>query len=374
MGKCLADDCGGFKRLDQKNPDGSDGSMMHVPVLDQGNVGICYAFTAAEVTQAWMCSHGDCTHQPSGVSIAVDAAMSESGSDRSFMDIAETRPPAVIINELMEKKVGFCKSQIWSKNIDDNYLNAMGSIFESHKRYVQEMEKALGISGHAVVTPIYLGSAPDRTTTDAKNIIECLSEAGIDSGVLPNIALVRKILHETDPLVFSRELLAPGCDQAHFVPNLPKMESIAIHESCHSLEKDPLEKARCLAGDEIPAVKQAREDAPKTINKVLDSGQPLVVGYCGEVIGRDGPGKSYQPDPHYDQCSNHGSLIMGRRKDKSGKCQYLLRNTWGAGCGLHPDWECDKDSKGEDDGNFWIDSDVLLKASTNIDYFSNPNL
>lgn len=62
---------------------------------------------------------------------------------------------------------------------------------------------------------------------------------------------------------------------------------------------------------------------------------------------------------------NHYSTIVGRRENViTGRCQYLVRNSWGEDCSIYPspyDVMCEA-------GNIWVDSDVLLQSIISIHY------
>ena len=62
---------------------------------------------------------------------------------------------------------------------------------------------------------------------------------------------------------------------------------------------------------------------------------------------------------------NHYSTIVGRRENIfNSRCQYLIRNSWGEDCSIYPapyNAQCEQ-------GNIWVDSDVLLQSIIAIHY------
>lgn len=87
-------------------------------------------------------------------------------------------------------------------------------------------------------------------------------------------------------------------------------------------------------------------------------------------------GISYNPSIAYGDLAldgRHLSTVVGRRL-KDGKCQYLVRNTWGPECKIfiHQGTvsniaECDK----KDPGNYWVDASVLRHSLYDSEYISN---
>jgi hypothetical protein len=80
------------------------------------------------------------------------------------------------------------------------------------------------------------------------------------------------------------------------------------------------------------------------IHRELDKGglnaMPIGISYCSSVLYA---GKSFREiKSSYDaNCGNHASTVIGRRKNpKTGSCEFLLRNSWGASPCYANDWVC----------------------------------
>jgi hypothetical protein len=100
----------------------------------------------------------------------------------------------------------------------------------------------------------------------------------------------------------------------------------------------------------------------------LDSGSSgLGISYCSRVIkNRNFKGlKKDRSDFATDDCGNHASLIVGKRA-RGGRCQFMVRNTWGDSCRY--DWECEKNQQGQEEG-FWVDAENLVNNIYKLDYF-----
>ncbi len=92
---------------------------------------------------------------------------------------------------------------------------------------------------------------------------------------------------------------------------------------------------------------------------------PLIISYCANVLSDS----SVRGKP----CHRHVSVLMGKRQ-KAGKCQFFLKNTWGENCeGIDPKYNCERQNNPNKYGEkftfgLWIDADDL---SNNIYMLSN---
>lgn len=58
----------------------------------------------------------------------------------------------------------------------------------------------------------------------------------------------------------------------------------------------------------------------------------------------------------------HASSVVGRRfNEKTNSCEYLVRNSWGKGCGYRHPLECEE-------GNVWVPKEDLMKGLINVTY------
>lgn len=88
----------------------------------------------------------------------------------------------------------------------------------------------------------------------------------------------------------------------------------------------------------------------KAINNLLDQGKPLAVGYELEQIS--------------STEGSHSSIILAR-KWINGSCKYLVRNSWGNSCGvlISKVVDCNKET-----GTFWIKDKDLNEISSSFNY------
>ena len=90
-----------------------------------------------------------------------------------------------------------------------------------------------------------------------------------------------------------------------------------------------------------------------TLDEQLNRGNILEMSYFASVLSNQ---YSYSD-------GRHSSVIVGRRfNDKTGTCQFLIRNSWGTGCGYYDDsYECDQ-------GNVWIPEDKIAEVGSSTTY------
>jgi hypothetical protein len=107
-------------------------------------------------------------------------------------------------------------------------------------------------------------------------------------------------------------------------------------------------KGRNLPVSHVYSPSNANDNDYKKLlrNHFAKKSQPLGIRYCSEVLKnpnldaiKDDPAKS-RVDNRVGKCGSHASMLVASRP--SGKsCEYLLRNTWGAGYGSWTkNWKC----------------------------------
>jgi hypothetical protein len=89
------------------------------------------------------------------------------------------------------------------------------------------------------------------------------------------------------------------------------------------------------------------------LDQTLSAGRPLAINYNVNAILSEG-------SPRYP--SMHSSTIVGRRMNaQTGKCEYLVRNSWGEECEVEGRpryrYECEQ-------GNIWVPRDTVMNMHT----------
>lgn len=104
--------------------------------------------------------------------------------------------------------------------------------------------------------------------------------------------------------------------------------------------------------------------------KASDAGLlPMIEALDAQITAENPVGIAYNPDflkdrESFSEEANHASTIVGRRYNEvSGECEYLLRNSWGRGCGQYV-YECEPGQE----GNVWIPQGALARSLRDIQY------
>lgn len=107
--------------------------------------------------------------------------------------------------------------------------------------------------------------------------------------------------------------------------------------------------------DAAGTFKNFNDQQMKGLNDVLSKKQPLNVSVHMEKFMNL---KDYPPGQH----ANHAMTIVGRRVNpKNGKCEYIVRNSWGPECSRKYKVKCE-------DGNLFIPADELQNATYRSTY------
>lgn len=164
-----------------------------------------------------------------------------------------------------------------------------------------------------------------RRGSDRKNALACAEVRNAAKALFPNLDFddVRKIALTTVDKDIVQKMADKSCQKRIKVDT--QVESVSSWDS---------------------------EEIAQGIDKNLDKTNPVAIAYDADVLSF--------PKAKYGR-PNHGSIISGRRfNEKTGQCEYLLRNSWGRGCfSYHHEYECKE-------GQVWIPKPSLIKATANV--------
>lgn len=85
------------------------------------------------------------------------------------------------------------------------------------------------------------------------------------------------------------------------------------------------------------------------IDREIERGRPVGISYCSRVL----TDKRYKGSPIAEvdaNCDMHASVLIGRKMNNVGQCQYLIRNSWGTDA---------KYAWPTENGDIWIDEAAL---------------
>ncbi len=95
-----------------------------------------------------------------------------------------------------------------------------------------------------------------------------------------------------------------------------------------------------------------KQKMAQIIRSQLDANKPVAIGYRIGLIMN-----------HANPNGGHGSVLVGRRKNRAGACEYLIRNSYGRSCdGYKNPSKCNQ-------GNIWVTEKDLFESMLSATYF-----
>jgi hypothetical protein len=334
-------------------------SMSHVPVLDQGSAGYCYAYAAAELMDAWRFSHGDVRYHQhvspiplamqQGLAISKEIHAPET-SDYSvrFGENGKTCP---VINSIPKKPRSVCTSE----GVHDRYR---GNSISTERAIRQDIlpEDYLNNEENGPATSQFLGYLDDLFATERYRYQRsALSSCGVEDvkrqlqildfgSLAPTTKVLKTLLNQDDPVLFVDGVVTVGCTNPKNRIELPEFSCESMNRGCYD-EKKP------GCGDPAPLIRE--------IDKRLgmENAQPIAVGIDSSIFFNTDPSSQ---DPGKKMNANHVALVVGRRK-VGNSCQYLIRNSHGENC---------PDSGGCVAGDIWLDEALLRRSLFELNWLN----
>ncbi len=331
------DDCSAV-RLDAP---GGPMEFSKMPVLNQGNTPLCFAYAAAQMIDAYRFSHD--TKQPKQLTSPLALATQDGVYNNEFRTknhISPLEGGMIWMAIGAGRRAGSCSYEAIQKLPGSEELNSA----------IQEL-KNLYAYGQARPTASSKLRAPGENTDEVADLILCKFPV-LETLSSSNKTIVRQLkaaLRSRSVSPFLKEVIDLACKN-HTTPlsNLPAPEHLDADEV---LARFPGEKAS--------------EHFIHLIHERLSTKNPQPIGitYCASILFQKNREKSiFTGDFDYDlNCNLHASVIIGRRKAPDGSCQFLIRNAAGPTCDSY------YDPKQCENGQVWVDrkriGDNLLKLA-----------
>jgi hypothetical protein len=294
--------------------------MENVPVRDQGSLGICFAETAAEELSAVQRKlHIPNPVEPSAMAIA--AGVSAKTRKNSFTHGGDP-----------------CEALAFAKN---NGVCSSSDIENTNPDSGGNLAKDLNVVAAGNTKDEFERLFPKPNRCETRNSLVNVSN---DKSVLESV-LKKSCDTEGD-----YKLLTKNCSK--------EPANLQMSKKIREL---PLQCHRFPDSKRTQKVKPA-EYAQK-LNYLLDGPNPLppMIGFCSSIL--TDLSKPDAPPAPKDSCGGHAALVIGRR-EVNGKCQFLLRNSWGPECDHYPPKLQSNCEPGK--GNIWIDTDTLTKNTLEV--------
>lgn len=306
------------------------------PIRNQGSIGWCYAFSAADLV----------SHKLQQNISPVDIALSFNNSLNQNTVARTTRDTARLISRYMGLETGEQKNPPTPASIREHFLS----------NFTPESQRESGWVDQSIMA------------TQARGGF-CL-DAPI-SGLAENndefISVIAMMERMRNGYSLSLEK-TPDLDVAEFVCNYGSIpESLTDPISTIGLERITQYLEGRLIGDlfyglvneqcqnrisasfeaqEINLNPLSTEEKLQTINQILENGSILSINFMSQMLtGPDTPGEY------------HAAPIVGRRQNtENQQCEYLVRNSWGPSCEAYTTNECEG-------GYVWVsESDIVEHA------------
>lgn len=336
--------------------------LADIPIYEQGETDLCYAYTAAQLTEYYLRKNetwtGDAHLNPLWIAIAYKGGHSrgiriknnELGHGffhTAFNDMADLGicDPKVFEQSLAEYKGAsvltdpdffFLYEQMWDQRArHDNFFTKTPQEYEAAMKKLEARPDFQRIRDRAFAHTLdstlgSLGGSSKGTRVDGKP----------DGGLFPDPA---KVLNAK--FLFERELR-----RIHRIVKEVPEKWVAKAKKIKYLRNAVFGACRgdALWKPDFPETKSlglgwaSNAKLKRGIDSMLDAvvPQPVGIGYCAKIYEDDDAEAARAAKRSWllpraakvldnAKCSAHYSMIVGRRRAESGKCQYLVRNTYG---------------------------------------------
>lgn len=325
-------------RLDEKG-----GSLSRVPIYDQDNFGSCYAYTAAQMIDAYRFSHNmpSPNHLTSPLKISTEGAL----ADHNYY--TEDKGGGHVDKAIdFAKLSGSCNKKITdlllSKRSENKFYD---NAIKQFRKYLKEKKERSTL--RSMIDYMLRNESP------ALKQIQCdLKFSGLPSNLIPNLVDLEKIIkgsYNWDTF-YLNNLINKICEKDSIdISTLPK----PITKDFYQISWEPEERSL--------RTQNVIEGLLNTKNP-----QPIGLSFCGSALAnKNYTGVSFEYRDN-DFCKPHAALIIGRKKSSSGNCMYLIRNSFGTGCELAKKAGIDCE---EGTGQIWVDSARIGRATIGLSVF-----
>lgn len=380
-------------RLDQEN-----GSMKDIPIVDQGDVSNCYAYVAAQVMDAWKQQQ-----KKSGIKFGLDSGQTSATfsaleytvrkklndidpcerlefslnrENGKAVDAMILNPPlpfefgnACEVFNLIKEKGGCPDSSV------EDYIRPLREKFykaEWQERLAESPSlRAKEVSGESSSLKEYIFSK--LTTSRASSDLAFLKSANNPE---------HWVRHCTKREIDAANCADPAQNQSKsfidpkLIETSQKLARDSIKDFLHEIETNACPKragvllsktAGCGPACNFDRLTQEKKkQMAVAVEKELSMPNALPPSFeiCQQAIKRDAsPGQSCT------ESDLHDILLVGQeRNQKTGKCQYILRSSWGRECSdlICHSAECFCDPQS---GQIFVDRDIVIKNSASVTFY-----
>lgn len=295
--------------------------FQRIPVYDQNGLGSCYAYAASQLIDYHRLSRG--YGNQNGLTHPIWTALqAKKRAEESTIESGNARNAVLAV-----ARNGTCRESEVQRILND--YKGEGSLTDAQfMSLVENISDSWDSSRFSTIGEVFNEALEN---SDAKNV--CFDHRYVRDRIFEPFRLDSGKFRKVLGTEFLDNILSSCRGNNYYRPNLESVRSNCQH--CSDSEIDSL------------------------IKNKLNRGQPLIVNYCARVLGD----KNYRGidssrndfiviknrssrilleedldeskiDPNKKDkmtkgCGKHSSMVVGSR-NHGGKCQYLLRNTWGS--------------------------------------------
>ncbi len=338
--------CGPEVRLDAPG-----GTIEKMPIHDQDGLGICFAETGAQLFDSLLNQQGVTHPRSSSLHAALLTKLNfsdPSQASRNNNGGIDGGDACATVRRLSDS--GACSHESYLRYLETGWPKAsvgrLYELFETHrqaleselknKKIQKEIDQTVSRHAFALMDGILATCSPQRPS-----VVK-----------LPTFDELGRILQEGSFPKLARGVFGSDCrSEDKFKAPFPIdcQQLIAAYGESHS-ELRPVLKRRLL--QHLAQGKTAT---------------PVGISYCSALLQKGvewKKGLDSKTEPfRVPECGFHASIVVGKR-EKAGKCQFLIRNSWGTDCGAYAkNWECEK-------GQIWVEADALLENTRELQFVS----
>jgi hypothetical protein len=306
--------------------------MAKMPILSQGDIGNCYAATAAQMIDAYRFSHGDknTNLHTSPIALAIRA---KNYQETVFELNIEAKTKVGLSLQDADSITGaldparFLRTDINTEYLDGGHLSDVFIQSERENGEIRVCDKKTveGILNDQQDLRNILqmwNDSKNNMSQYAQSIQLCAFRS---HDYVQTMKAIQGSTVKTNLPTFLQTLVDTACAKTSLNTKIPKLASLSFMQLHTVLNRE--------------------------------NPQPVAVSYCANFMREHLKNK---------KCAGHASVIVGRRKTAEGKCEILIRNSWGESCKRYPKPEnCEN-------GQYWVDEDTLRGAAFNTQALLDP--
>jgi len=175
-----------------------------------------------------------------------------------------------------------------------------------------------------------------------------------------------------DSLASLQKIIMPNCQKKENLVDLKKFQ-------CSLFRPANFEKSKCEQGKGCKSVideEKVKQLYQADVLNHLEKGQGIIVNVCSDFLKiPNSPKTNFCKDNIENAISKGHAMNITGYKCINGKLKYEILNSWGSNC---PDaaisdttktiFECHLDKSGKTTGRFWVDEDVLMDNTAELEF------